>query len=150
LSHGRQGFFSIEMNQNPDYLLVYGTLRSSFTNEAAQFLHQHSRYLGEGTFPGLLFDIGAYPGAIYQPDSITRVEGTVYDIGENKTAILACLDDYEGIGSDYALPYEYTRTVIQAHFNNGRLDCWVYLYNLSTKEKQVILSGDYVTYSLNE
>lgn len=138
------------MDQHPDYLLVYGTLRSSFTNEAAQFLHRHSRYVSEVTFPGLLFDMGSYPGAVYQPDSASRVAGTVYDIGENKSAILAYLDDYEGIGSNYALPHEYIRTVTPARFDNGRIDCWVYLLNLPTAQRRIIPSGDFVAYSKKE
>lgn len=138
------------MNQNPDYLLVYGTLRSSFSNEAAQFLHYHSHYQGEGAFPGLLFDIGSYPGAIYKPESTDRVGGTVYDISENKAAILTCLDDYEGIGSNYAFPHEYVRAIIPVSCNELQIYCWVYLYNQPTTEKRVILSGDYAAYCLKE
>lgn len=138
------------MIQNPDYLLVYGTLRPPFTNEAAQFLYQHSCYLGEATFPGLLFDMGSYPGAIYRAQAATQVQGTLYNIGAKKAAILYYLDDYEGIGSHYALPHEYIRTVITARFNKEQVDCWIYLFNLPTAQKQLITSGDYVAYSKKE
>ncbi|MBC3783625.1 gamma-glutamylcyclotransferase family protein [Spirosoma utsteinense] len=135
------------MDQGPDYLLVYGTLRASFTNEAARFLHQRSRYIGEVSFPGSLFNLGTYPGAIYQPDSPNRVVGTVYAIGHHKSVVLAFLDEYEGIGPGYALPHEYIRVIVPVDFQSTRIDCWVYLYNHSTEDKRVIIGGDYTAYT---
>lgn len=138
------------MAADSNYLIVYGTLRPPFTNPATQFLRQRSRYLGNAAFPGLLFDLGSYPGAIYQPDGITRVTGAVYDIGSDKQAILAYLDDYEGVGELFDWPNEYVRLLIPVYCRQAVINCWVYLYNLSTAEKPLITSGDYVRYSLNE
>lgn len=140
--------FSTGTDQSPDYLLVYGTLRASFTNAAAQFLHQRSRYVGEVSFPGSLFDLGTYPGAVYQPDSLTRVAGTVYAIGHHKPAVLAFLDEYEGIGPGYALPHEYIRVIVPIDFQSRQIDCWMYLYNHSTENKRVIVGGDYAAYAM--
>lgn len=138
------------MTQNPDYLFVYGTLRPAFMNTYAQFLSQHSLLVGETAFPGQLLDLGSYPGATYQLNSPTTVWGTVYNIGAKKSAILDQLDAYEGIGDDYDQPHEYVRRVIPVRIHNTWINCWVYLFNLSTDGKKVIRSGDYVAHSKNE
>ena len=143
------------MTENPDYLLVYGTLRPGFDNPFAEFLRQHSQYVGEATFPGLLFslawsDAPDYPGAVYRPNAITNVIGTVYDISRRKQLILTYLDDYEGIGDAFDQPNEYVRAVIPVRYCETTLDCWIYLYNWSTDGKPLITSGDYVRYNRNE
>jgi gamma-glutamylcyclotransferase (GGCT)/AIG2-like uncharacterized protein YtfP len=138
------------MTQNPDYLFVYGTLRPPFTNSSAMFLRQNSQFVSEVTFAGLLFDLGNYPGAIYQADAETRVQGTLYNIGAKKSTLLDYLDDYEGTGSDYPVPHEYVRSVIPVWLDNDWVDCWIYLFNLSTNGKLAIASGDYVAYSKKE
>lgn len=143
------------MTKNPNYLIVYGTLRPNFDNPFAKFLRQRSQYVNEATFSGLLLEVGhskaaAYPGAIYQPDSTTLVVGTVYDISRHKQLILTNLDDYEGIGDAFDQPNEYVRAVIPVCCNGITIDCWIYLYNRPTNGKQVIASGDYVRYSRNE
>ncbi|GAB3642183.1 gamma-glutamylcyclotransferase family protein [Spirosoma arcticum] len=143
------------MTENPDYLLVYGTLRPDFDNPFAEFVRQHSQYVGEATFPGLLFslawsDASGYPGAVYQPDSLMLVVGTVYDVSRQKQLILTHLDDYEGVGDAFDQPNEYERAVIPVRCSGITIDCWIYLYNWPTNGKPVITSGDYVRYSRNE
>ena len=143
------------MTNNPDYLFVYGTLRPLFDNSFAQFLHQHSEYVDDGAFPGLLLNLArsdtpGYPGATYQPDGITNVIGTVYDIGRYKQLVLAYLDDYEGVGAAFDQPNEYVRVVIPVRCGKAIIDCWVYLYNGNTDGWPIIVSGDYVRYSRNE
>lgn len=140
------------MIADPQHLFVYGTLRSGFDNPFAEFLRQRGQYVGEATFPGLLLDLAlsdasGYPGAVYQPDSTTRVVGTVYDISRQKQAILTHLDEYEGIGDAFDQPNEYVRAVIPVHCNEILINCWVYLYNHPTNGKPVITSGDYLHWS---
>ncbi|MBD2702544.1 gamma-glutamylcyclotransferase [Spirosoma sp. BT702] len=131
------------MMQDADYLFVYGTLRASFQNPFAQYLRQYSRYVGEGIFSGQLFDIGTYPGAIYQPDSSSFVRGDVYDISQHKSELLLRLDEYEGIGATFAQPQEYVREIITADCVGETLRCWIYLYNFPVDGKRLIGSGDY-------
>ena len=143
------------MTKDSNYLIVYGTLRPPFINPFAQFLRQHGRYVGEATFPGLLFsvewfDTSTYPGAIYQPDGDTRVDGIIYDIGIHKRAVFAYLDDYEGVGEAFDRPNEYVRVVIPVRYRDAIIACWVYLYNRPIDGKPLIASGDYVRYSRNE
>ncbi|GAB4001289.1 gamma-glutamylcyclotransferase [Spirosoma daeguense] len=134
------------MIQDADYLLVYGTLRASFQNPFAKLLHQHSRYVGKGSFSGQLFDIASYPGALYQPDSTTIVWGDVYDIKQFKIELLLRLDEYEGIGATFPQPQEYVREIIPVDCAGETLGCWIYLYNDSIVEKKQIESGDYERY----
>ena len=131
------------MSDSPDFLLVYGTLRPPFDNQFALYLRNRSRCLGEGTFTGHVFDIGSYPGAIYNEVADTLVCGTVYDIGNQKETTLTYLDYFEGVGGDFENPTEFIRAIVPVYVDNQTVDCWVYLYNLAVTEKTLIEGGDY-------
>lgn len=134
------------MPSTPEFLIVYGTLQSAFTNSYAQLLHQRSRYVGPGKFTGLLYDLGDYPGAIYLANALTYVHGSVYDISWQSERILAELDDYEGIGSTFEQPTEYVRSTIPVWCGHELINCWVYIYNFSTDGHPLIPTGDYLAY----
>ena len=131
------------MPTSPDFLLVYGTLRPPFDNQFALYLRNRSRCVGEGTFSGEVFDIGSYPGAVFRAPVDTQVCGTVYDISNQKETTLTYLDYYEGVGGDFEQPTEFVRAIVPVAVNGQIVDCWVYLYNLTTDEKSLIESGDY-------
>ena len=131
------------MIPNPDFLIVYGTLRPPYDNQFALYLRNRGRLMGEGTFEGQVFNMGSYPGAVYQRNAGTRVCGTVYEISGQRETILTYLDYYEGVGDDFEQPTEFVRTVIPVDVNGHITDCWVYLYNLPTDDKPVIESGDF-------
>lgn len=131
------------MIHNPDFLIVYGTLRPPFDNTFAQYLRQRGRCVGEGTFAGYVFDMGGYPGAIHREDSDRLVCGTVFEISNQKAAILTYLDYYEGVGEEFEQPTEFVRSVVPVHFNDQITYSWVYLYNLPTDDKPLIQSGNY-------
>lgn len=131
------------MNPAPTHLFVYGTLRHGFSNDYARLLHRQSRYVGEGTMPGLLFNLGYYPGATYTPDSQSLVHGSVFDVGKS-TAIFLRLDDYEGISQPPAATDEYVRAIVPIRINGETLRCWAYLYQQATDGKNCIVSGQYV------
>ncbi len=137
------------MATDSDYLFVYGTLRPSFENQFARYLRQHSYYIGEATFPGLLFDLGNYPGAIFQQGSFQNVWGSVYHIEQHKQTLLAYLDEYEGISSGFTQPVEYIRALVPISVSPIIIISWVYLYNLPLIDKPVISSGDYSQYRKN-
>jgi gamma-glutamylcyclotransferase (GGCT)/AIG2-like uncharacterized protein YtfP len=131
------------MIPNPDFLIVYGTLRPPYDNQFALYLRNRSRLIGEGIFTGQVFNMGSYPGAVYQHNADTRVCGTVYNIGNQKETTLTYLDYYEGVGDDFEQPTEFIRAIIPVQVNEQITDCWVYLYNLSTDDKPIIQSGDF-------
>ena len=131
------------MTTNPDFLIVYGTLRPPFDNPFALYLRQRGHHVGEGTFAGQLFNIGSYPGAVYAETILTHVQGTVFEIGHQKDTILTYLDYYEGVGESFDQPTEFIRAVVPVRIADQVVDCWGYLYNLTTIDKFLIESGNY-------
>lgn len=137
------------MTINPDFLIVYGTLRPPLDNPFALYLRQRGRYVGDGQFLGQLFKIDSYPGAIYSAASPTLVHGTVFEIGQQKETILAYLDYYEGVGDAFENPTEFVRVTIPITVAGQVINCWIYLYNLPTANKPLIESGDYLLHLNN-
>lgn len=124
------------------YLFAYGTLMQSFQNPFAHFLHHKSKMIGKASFQGLLFDIESYPGAIQIPEIDYKVLGEVFQLN-NFEETIKILDEYEGVGERFKEPNEYIRKAIPTRVETQTLECWVYLYNHSIKNKTWISSGDY-------
>jgi len=59
---------------------------------------------------------------------------------------LKYIDDYEGFGEDQEQPNLFIREMAQVETDIGRIDCWVYLYNLPVEGFRGIESGDYTVY----
>lgn len=125
-------------------LFVYGTLLQT-NNPFGSYLLNQSTHLRSGRFKGKLFDIGNYPGAIYDPKADTYVYGSLISI-HNVDEVFKVLDDYEGFGIDQPQPNEFTRELIEIESSTERLQCWVYLYNLSVTGLFDISSGNYNQY----
>lgn len=117
----------------PGHIFVYGTLRLGFDNPWANFLRQHTIYIGVGKMKGHKFDLGKYPGAVFDEKSAEWVEGDVFEFKTNQAEVLEKLDEYEGVGPAFPQPNEFVRVpcpvLVRKHF----LDCWVYLFNRETK-----------------
>jgi gamma-glutamylcyclotransferase (GGCT)/AIG2-like uncharacterized protein YtfP len=80
-----------------DHLFVYGTLRAGSTHRMAHRLKVGAKHIGKGSAPGLLYDFGSWPGAIFGPEEEKcRVIGDVFALGPS-TRLLADLDKYEGV-----------------------------------------------------
>ena len=84
------------MESDCRYLFVYGTLLDN-DNEFGAFLKKHSTYVSKGSFNGLLYDLGEYPGAIYKPGIKQQVHGSILLLN-NDPEILSVIDEYEGYG----------------------------------------------------
>lgn len=122
------------------YIFVYGTLMRGFTNPFAKKIRQHGVWLGKASFAGALYDLGDYPGAIYQPQSPHRVYGEVWELKDFQKTIIA-LDRYEGI---HVCNPEYMRQPIPVTFENGADDiCWTYLFCQPVESFIFITHGDY-------
>jgi gamma-glutamylcyclotransferase (GGCT)/AIG2-like uncharacterized protein YtfP len=76
-----------------ELVFFYGTLMTPFNRTGQMRLDQHLSFVGHGTIPAALFDLGIYPAAVPAPDS--RVTGEVYELTEPFTALRA-LDELEG------------------------------------------------------
>ena len=129
--------------ESPEYLFVYGTLLNQSNLPIASFLGQNSKIVSEGSFPGLLYEIGTYPGAVYIPGSKQKVHGLILQIS-NPTDIFKRLDTYEETGPEFEQPNEFIRKLIPVQgINAKKYHCWVYLYNHSIDKKILISSGKY-------
>lgn len=128
-----------------DKLFVYGTLLNGIENQFAHYLHIHSKYVGKGYFFGQLYDIGHYPGAIYDPGCNEKVFGDIILL-KNKEEALKVLDAYEGVGEPHLLPYEYKRETVVVMSEENPVSCWTYLYNHPVNHLKKISSGNYLQY----
>lgn len=117
-----------------DYLLVYGTLCSGFSNEWQKKLCSSSLHLGRVSVPGKLYNIGTYPGA-KKSDSGSVFQCELYFIKNNKSTLFKILDEYEG--------EEYYRDLLEINFEGKKILSWIYWYKEKTEEKQLILSPSY-------
>jgi gamma-glutamylcyclotransferase (GGCT)/AIG2-like uncharacterized protein YtfP len=131
------------MKQTSNYLFVYGTLLND-DNEFAIYLNKYCTFYRKGKFKGKLYDLGEYPGAVLDNND-GYVHGSTFKL-PYQTEAFKYLDDYEGFGNDQEQPNLFIRKVIIVETDSGQIDCWVYLYNLSTTDFKLIASGDYREY----
>jgi len=127
----------------PDYIFVYGLLKSMYDNEAALFIRQHCTLIGVGTTPGRLFDLGTYPGIVYEPNAETIVFGEVFRIDTNKEGLNEYLDQFEECGPEFEQPNEYKKEVIPVDVNGKVYHASSYLYNRNLDGLKKIDSGNY-------
>ncbi|MDX9881352.1 MAG: gamma-glutamylcyclotransferase family protein [Prolixibacteraceae bacterium] len=126
-----------------DLLFVYGTLLKQSNSAIAGFLKANSRFVAEGFFPGKLYDLGTYPGAVFIPGSRSKVFGTVLKLAD-PAKTFEKLDKYEETGDGFPHPNEYLRKIIPIGTTSKKtLNCWAYLYNYPTENKPLIVSGKY-------
>jgi len=132
------------MKQNNEYLFVYGTLLDE-QNKFTIYLKQNSNFYSKGRLKGKLYDLGEYPGAVLDEPSDGYIYGSIVRL-INLDETLKYLDDYEGFGDDEEQPNLFLREIALVETDNGLVDCWIYVYNLSVEGFWLIESGDYRTY----
>ncbi len=125
----------------PDHLFVYGTLRSESAHPMASRLRAGAKLIGKGSTSGLLYDLGAYPGAVFAQGERRRIIGEVFRLGTN-ARLLAKLDRYEGItgaGDDML-----SRLLVEVHFDHGGMvEAWAYGLRV-TPQARLIGTGDFI------
>ncbi len=127
------------------HLFVYGSLLSGIRSRMAGYLHRNCRLIGEGQVPGRLYDLGRYPGLVYDPEAPTLVTGNILEL-KAPEKVIPVLDDYEmGASGDPSLN-EYRRELQPVKSDEQTVLCWIYLYNLSTSGLKPIVSGNYLDY----
>jgi len=128
-----------------DLLFVYGTLMRPFRSEITKLLAKNSTFFMTGKTQGLLYDLGSYPGLVYQTDLDTWVKGEIIRL-HYPERFLPVLDDYEMIDPNAPEENEYKRTLISVQTEAGPQECWTYIYQQSTASYHPISSGDYLSY----
>lgn len=126
-------------------LFVYGTLMNNISSTIAQYLHNNSNFLGIGSFLGKLYDLGHYPGAIYDAQANSMVQGQVFSLYD-AVQVLEKLDYYEGILPIEPNKNEYRRELVPVNIQEKQLNCWVYVYNFPTDRLIEIPDGHYLNY----
>jgi len=128
-----------------DMIFVYGTLLQGIQSNVAQYFHANATFISEGSMSGELFDLGMYPGPVYDEACASQVYGHIFKL-KNPTINLQVLDQYEGCPPERPQPTEYIRKQVSVFFKSEKKDCWVYVYNLPTAKKKRIESGNYLTF----
>jgi gamma-glutamylcyclotransferase (GGCT)/AIG2-like uncharacterized protein YtfP len=118
------------------YLFVYGTLRPSLAGDEQRRLIAGLPDAGPATVPGLLYDLGPYPGMVAGEGT---VHGDLLEVADE--CHLAMLDAYEECHGDDPL---YRRQATLATRPDGTtVAAWSYLYCQPPGRSRIIESGDY-------
>lgn len=121
--------------QQPSYLFVYGTLRTSIEIPVKEQIRGQVELVGEAEIKGQLYDMGGYPAAVPE-DGI--IKGEVLKILDDEK-VFGALDTYEG--------YNYQRGQQEVTLANGeKINAWVYWYVQSVEGKPRIEEKDYLEY----
>lgn len=124
-------------------LFVYGTLRQSAFHPGHPLLFP-ADFLSPARVRGRLYDLGAYPGAVFTDGAGCEIHGEVYRL-RDPPAILARLDAYEGCTDADPAPHEYRRVQISVRLEAGEvLSAWAYEYHRAVDELPLISSGDWL------
>lgn len=129
------------------YLFVYGTLLSDVPSAMSQYLNREGRLVSQVRLPGWLFDLGQYPGFVYDPNAPHSALGEIYKLSRPEQS-LAILDTYEGINPDPYAVNEYARLKVAAPPEAGEevTELFVYSYLGKTEGLRLIPDGDYRRY----
>jgi gamma-glutamylcyclotransferase (GGCT)/AIG2-like uncharacterized protein YtfP len=126
------------MPDDAELLFVYGTLRPSLAAVGPARLVHDLEFVGPATTPGVLVDLGDYPGLI-------GGDGTVHGdlLRITDPARLQALDAYEECGGPDPL-FQRERTVVRLP-DGTTMEAWVYRYARPSRGA-VIAGGDYASH----
>lgn len=126
------------MNENNEYLFVYGTLLRQSQTPMSSLLLSNSKFIDNATVQGVLYDIGEYPGLMLSNNLNAQVKGEVFQL-KNPHKLIKELDAYEGS--------EYRKVIASVYLKDGtKLKSWIYVFCLPTDSYVCIESGDYMSY----
>lgn len=123
---------------DPQWIAVYGTLMRGNAGQRLAGIQGQLTYVGPCTLPGVLYDLGDYPGMIAGEGA---VKAEIYSLCE--PGVLAKLDRYEGcFEADPNALFVRRRVRLDA----VGADCWVYFYNRDVTGHLPIPTGDWIGY----
>jgi gamma-glutamylcyclotransferase (GGCT)/AIG2-like uncharacterized protein YtfP len=127
------------MADDAELLFVYGTLRPMLATGRHADLVRDLEVVGLAMVPGVLLDLGDYPGLI-AGDGL--VHGELLRIDDPAT--LPALDDYEECGGPEPL---FRRERMVARLGDGTVvDAWGYRYARPPLGARVIAGGNYAAH----
>ena len=123
-----------------EYLFSYGTLQPELAPAEIASLVAQLRPIGRASIPGVLHDLGDYPGAVLGEKNL-EVWGQVLELPEDP-GILRQLDEYEAFDPAQIERSQFVRTECDATLGNGRvMKVWVYIYNRDPGSAPRIANG---------
>jgi gamma-glutamylcyclotransferase (GGCT)/AIG2-like uncharacterized protein YtfP len=124
-------------------VFFYGTLLPEFVPPAMRDVVAPLHFCGEGSVRGVLFDLGEYPGAVFDEMSDKRVYGAVFQLPVD-SGVLEKLDRYEGYEHGGHTASLFVRKLQPIDVADGAtMECWVYEYNGNPQGVPLIASGRY-------
>ncbi len=128
------------MSSSPEYLFVYGTLRSDIPSSMSKFLRRRARLVGKTTASGRLYDLGGYPGFVSGGGTVT---GELYRLNDGQAEeTWQLLDAYESVSGSSA--DEYKRITIDVQVAaGGKFRAQTYALRQANSGKPEIPGGDY-------
>lgn len=133
------------MQEDNEFLFVYGSLRSESNHPMSLLLTKLAKHHGDASFNGQLYDAGSYPAAVDSEATTDKVYGELYELFEPKK-ILTDLDNYEGYNPQNTSESLFIRKKITIRHSGKELQAWIYLFNRSVRDLHRIPSGNYLTY----
>jgi gamma-glutamylcyclotransferase (GGCT)/AIG2-like uncharacterized protein YtfP len=127
-----------------EFLFAYGTLQPGLVpDEVADVVRELVR-VGTGSVPGTLYDLGRFPGAVLELNSLRRIWGTIYRLPVG-SHVLHRLDEYEEYDSASPKDSQFIRKLCSVELTDGRkLECWIYEYNGRRDQVPIVESGAYI------
>jgi len=121
---------------NKHLVFVYGTLRRGGEN-AISNKFPSSKFVAAAKVSGRLYDLGAYPGLLFD-GSNSLVVGEAYEVDDET---LKQLDEFEA-------PSDYWRKQVEISFETDSRIGWTYEPNPELcSDRPLIASGDWIEYA---
>jgi gamma-glutamylcyclotransferase (GGCT)/AIG2-like uncharacterized protein YtfP len=129
---------------NSSYLVLYGSLMSSFPTQEVLGLQNRMILVGQCKLHGKLYDLGEYPGLIIGSEGNQLVSAELYRFADPE--ILSVLDDFEDYKAGNEQESLYIRVLVNVH--EPFLKAWVYVYNRNVSDSKRIKHGSWENYLL--
>jgi len=126
-------------SNDPELLFVYGTLRPALATGGHAAIVRDLELVGPARAPGLLLDLGDYPGLV-AGDGV--VHGELLRVAD--PARLEALDDYEACGGPE--PLFHRERMVASRGDGTPLVAWGYRYARPRAAATVIAGGDYAAH----
>ncbi len=131
------------MQDNIQHLFVYGTLRRGADSLMANRLSESSDWIGEGKVKGCVYNLGDFPGAIFDDTLDSYIQGEVLSL-HNPTTAFEWMDKYEGYNAGSPESNLFTRKEFPVETSQGVFLCAGYQYLGSIQGLEPLSSGDYL------
>jgi gamma-glutamylcyclotransferase (GGCT)/AIG2-like uncharacterized protein YtfP len=133
----------MSMGARGESIAFYGTLMRDQGVQEKLNAAVKLRHLGACSIPGLLYDLGDYPGLKKGDGSVL---GELYQILD--PSVVPPLDEYEEFNEAESSRSLFLRQRVR--LKKPLVDCWVYFFNHSVRGRRPIKHGDWIRHIRNK